>query len=121
MIFPAQKIKQEWFGDGSMRQLAPLSSSIHLGADKILIMGTGKASQYKTQSLVSDDITIDIKQKQYPSPAQISGHILNGLFIDSLYSDLERFQRTNEMADRFNSNNKNIDFPIKNRFIYYKS
>jgi len=31
-IFPATMINREYFGDGSMRQIAPVSSALHLGA-----------------------------------------------------------------------------------------
>ena len=34
-VFPAVKINREYFGDGSMRQLAPVSPAIHLGADRM--------------------------------------------------------------------------------------
>ena len=35
-VFPAVRINREYFGDGSMRQTAPISPVIHLGADRIL-------------------------------------------------------------------------------------
>lgn len=102
MIFPAKKIKGEWFGDGSMRQLAPLSTSIRLGATKILIIGTGRANQYEEQSLQSEMMSLNFVDKDYPSLAQIGGHILNSLFLDNLYADIERFKRTNELIENFN-------------------
>ena len=43
-IFPAQKVHREYFGDGSMRQIAPVSPALHLGADRVLIVGTGRQS-----------------------------------------------------------------------------
>lgn len=118
MIFPSQKIKNEWFGDGSMRQLAPLSTPIHLGAEKIFIIGTGKNAQFNARSLVHNKIQLNIQDKPYPSLAQIGGHILNGLFVDSLYSDIERFKRTNELIDRWgiskDSNIRKIDLFMLN-------
>jgi len=41
-IFPAVKLNREYFGDGSMRQIAPVSPALHLGADRVLIVGTGR-------------------------------------------------------------------------------
>lgn len=111
MIFPAQKIKSEWFGDGSMRQQAPLSPAIHLGADRILVIGTGKNAQFNARSLVNSEITLPMNDKPYPSLAQIGGHILNGLFVDNLFSDIDRLNRTNEMLKRLN---KSDDMPIRN-------
>lgn len=120
IIFPAQKIKSEWFGDGSMRQVAPLSPSIHLGADKILIIGSGKNTQYNNHSLLSNSISLEIKEKPYPTIAQIGGHVLNGLFLDNLYADISRLERTNDILKIINnnininnSNTNNIKLKIK--------
>lgn len=118
MIFPAHKIKNEWFGDGSMRQHAPLSAPIHLGADRIFVIGTGINTQFLEKSLVSNSITFVPKTRPYPSLAQIGGHILNGLFVDSLFSDIDRLKRTNEMIKLLpqdnNFNLRPIDLMIIN-------
>lgn len=84
-IFPAVKLHREYFGDGSMRQVAPVSPALHLGADRVLIVGTGRqsADQARTRSNV------------YPSLAQIAGHALNSIFLDSLMVDIERLERIN--------------------------
>ena len=84
-IFPAVKVHREYFGDGSMRQIAPVSPALHLGADRVLIVGTGRQStdQARTRSSV------------YPSLAQIAGHALNSIFLDSLMVDIERMERIN--------------------------
>ena len=44
MLFPAVKLDQEYYGDGALRQLAPISPALHLGADKILVIGSGMQS-----------------------------------------------------------------------------
>ncbi len=86
-IFPAVKLNREFFGDGSMRQMAPISPALHLGADKVLIIGVRKpvTSEPKRTSTSS-----------YPPFAQIAGHALNSIFVDSLDVDLERLLRINE-------------------------
>jgi NTE family protein len=84
-VFPAVKLHREYFGDGSMRQLAPISPAIHLGAQKILIIGAGRMAD-KSQRLHSD---------RYPSLAQIAGHALSSIFLDGLAVDIERMQRIN--------------------------
>ena len=118
MIFPAQKIHHEWFGDGSMRQQAPLSPAIHLNANKIFVIGTGKAAQFSHHSLLNEDISLKMSHKPYPSLAQIGGHILNGLFVDSLYADIDRLNRTNEIIRRLGKtedlNIRKIDLYIVN-------
>jgi len=83
-IFPAVKVHREYFGDGSMRQIAPISPALHLGADRVLIIGTGRqAGETRVRSSL------------YPSLAQIAGHALNSIFLDSLNVDIERLQRIN--------------------------
>lgn len=89
-VFPAVKIHREYFGDGSMRQVAPISPAVHLGADRILVIGNGR-TQGETRRVRSD---------RYPSPAQIAGHALSSIFLDSLSVDLERLQRINETWGR---------------------
>jgi NTE family protein len=84
-IFPAVKVHREYFGDGSMRQIAPVSPALHLGADRVLIVGTGR--QTAEQARAHSNI--------YPSLAQIAGHALNSIFLDSLAVDIERLQRIN--------------------------
>lgn len=89
-VFPAIKVNREYFGDGSMRQLAPISPAIHLGADRILVVGAGNLSQESTR-----DAPV-----VYPSPAQIAGHALASIFLDGLAVDLERVEHVNRMLSR---------------------
>ena len=85
-IFPAVRINREYFGDGSMRQIAPISSALHLGANRVLVIGVGQgAVEHPRRSRIGD----------YPSLAQIAGHALNSIFLDSMEVDLERLQRIN--------------------------
>jgi NTE family protein len=86
-IFPAVKFNREYFGDGSMRQIAPVSPALHLGADRVLIVGTGRQRQAGEEARVRSNV--------YPSLAQIAGHALNSIFLDSLSVDIERLERIN--------------------------
>ncbi len=88
-IFPATLINREYFGDGSMRQIAPISSALHLGATRILVIGV-TASGNGGQTARTD-------MSDYPTLAQIAGHALNSIFLDSMEVDLERVQRINEL------------------------
>ncbi|MBI3524042.1 MAG: patatin-like phospholipase family protein [Betaproteobacteria bacterium] len=85
-IFPAVKLHREYFGDGSMRQVAPVSPAIHLGADRILVVGAGRMTTPESYREQGDS---------YPSLAQIAGHALSSIFLDSLSVDIERMQRIN--------------------------
>lgn len=86
-IFPAVHINREYFGDGSMRQIAPVSPALHLGADRVLVVSVGRQQ---------NATTMDRPQSEgYPTLAQIAGHAMNSIFLDSLEADLERLQRIN--------------------------
>ncbi|RYG10954.1 MAG: patatin, partial [Burkholderiales bacterium] len=45
-LFPATPLwvdgRREFFGDGSMRQVTPLSPALHLGAHRVLVVGVGQ-------------------------------------------------------------------------------
>mgnify|MGYP006172512941 CR=1 FL=1 len=84
-LFPAVKVHREYFGDGSMRQIAPVSPALHLGADRVLVVGTGRQSAQQARE----------RSNLYPSLAQIAGHALNSIFLDSLMVDIERLERIN--------------------------
>ena len=86
-IFPAVHIHREYFGDGSVRQIAPISSALHLGADKVLLMGAWHADDEEGRRNRMDT---------YPTLAQIAGHALDSIFLDGLEVDLERLQRINK-------------------------
>ena len=92
-VFPAQAMliggQTEWCGDGSMRQLAPLSPAIHLGATRIVVIGTG----------YNDDTHPEKRHINpgYPTLAQIGGHTLSNIFLDSVSMDVERLQRINSL------------------------
>lgn len=92
-IFPAVHLNREYFGDGSMRQLAPISPAIHLGAEKILIISVGQASHLTQRS----------SSRVYPTLAQIAGHALSSIFLDSLAVDVERMERINRTLSKIPS------------------
>jgi NTE family protein len=85
-VFPAARIHREFFGDGSMRQLAPISPAIHLGAERVLIIGASRKNEHQDRRSVDS----------HPSLAQIAGHALSSIFLDSLAVDIERMQRINQ-------------------------
>ena len=92
-IFPATALKinghTEYFGDGSMRQSAPISPAIHLGADRVLVIGAGRMHE-------PQDPPPQSEQNSYPSLAQIAGHALSNIFLDALSVDVERMRRINQ-------------------------
>lgn len=85
LIFPAVDVAGEYYGDGALRQLAPISPALHLGASRVLVIGAGTGVGSAAKSPVMS----------YPSLAQIIGHIMSSSFVDSLEMDLERMHRIN--------------------------
>ncbi|HEX2139680.1 MAG TPA: patatin-like phospholipase family protein [Woeseiaceae bacterium] len=91
MIFPPVMIGDEYFGDGAMRQATPLSPAIHLGADRILVIGV--------RNEMADTLPDPGVSRGFPSFAQIAGYMLDTLFMDGLYTDIERMTRINQLID----------------------
>lgn len=89
-VFPAREVerdgRREWFGDGSMRQTAPISPAIHLGAQRVLVIGAGRMLEPQDRSFVNSG---------YPTLAQIAGHAMSSIFLDALSVDVERMERIN--------------------------
>ncbi|MDD5057888.1 MAG: patatin-like phospholipase family protein [Sideroxydans sp.] len=86
-IFPAVHVNREFFCDGSMRQIAPISSALHLGAERVMVVGVGHGD-------LAEDAKRD-KISHYPTLAEIAGHALDSIFTDGLEVDLERLKRNN--------------------------
>ena len=89
-VFPATALQvagvHGWFGDGSMRNTAPLSPAVHLGAQRLLIIGAGRMQEPPGRVVQSHD---------YPNLAQIAGHAMASIFLDALAVDIERMKRIN--------------------------
>ena len=89
-VFPAVALNIddhiEYCGDGSMRQAAPISPAVHLGGERILVVGAGRMHEPPSERAGSSE---------YPNLAQIAGHALSSIFLDALAVDVERLQRIN--------------------------
>lgn len=92
-VFPATPLTinghTEYFGDGSMRQSAPVAAAIHLGAERIMVVGAGRMHEPKNEAHLHTNTA-------YPSIAQIAGHALSNIFLDALAVDVERVRRINQ-------------------------
>lgn len=89
-IFPAVRINREYFGDGALRQLAPMSPALHLGADSLFVVGvSGNRTAQKANRRVP--------HRHSPSMGQIVGHLFNSAFVDAMESDLEHLERMNQL------------------------
>lgn len=84
-VFPAQRIGDEYYGDGSLRLTAPLSPAVHAGADRILVIGVRDEPPHQPPA----------GNGAYPSLGLIGGYMLDVIFMDNLDTDIERSQRIN--------------------------
>jgi len=89
LLFPAVKVENTWYGDGGIRQAAPLSPALHLGAQRILAINT----RYQKSMREADIPAVP----GYPPPAQVLGIMLNAVFLDVLDQDVKQLERTNRL------------------------
>ncbi|HJS21734.1 MAG TPA: patatin-like phospholipase family protein [Steroidobacteraceae bacterium] len=88
-LFPAVHLQGEYFGDGAMRQANPLSPAIHLGADRVLVIGVRQRGLQGAFGHLPGGIA--------PTAGQIFGYMLDTLFMDQIYADLEQLERLNHL------------------------
>lgn len=88
-LFPAVHLQGEYFGDGAMRQANPLSPAIHLGADRVLVIGVRQRGLHGAFGHLPGGIA--------PTAGQIFGYMLDTLFMDQIYADLEQLERLNHL------------------------
>jgi NTE family protein len=95
IFFPPVQVGRSWFGDGGVRLTAPMSPALHLGADRVLVIGirhprTAEETVELNEAAQRDDLPL----------SQILGVLMNAVFLDSLEPDIERVERVTEMLDR---------------------
>ena len=94
LIFEPVKINREYFGDGAVRQTAPISPALHLGATRVLVVGVSS----NPVGDEADTASVPRPAGTMPSLAQISGHMLNSTFIDNVENDIELLERLNQLG-----------------------
>jgi len=87
-ILPAARIGDSYYGDGALRQVSPISSAIHLGAQRVMVVGVSGNPNFAP---------IESHESHSPSIARIMGHVFNSAFIDALENDMEHLVRINEL------------------------
>jgi NTE family protein len=88
-IFPAARIGNDFYMDGSVRQITPLSPALHLGARRLVVIAVGQFFGQRAEMAPVPP--------QYPSFAQVAGHALSSIFLDNLGADLERLTQMNRL------------------------
>ncbi|MFI4866706.1 MAG: patatin-like phospholipase family protein [Steroidobacterales bacterium] len=91
-LFAPVQLGDEFFGDGAQRQLWPLSPAIHMGADRLLVIGVraehGAGVNARPRTVA-----------QAPTPGQLFGYMLDTLFMDQIYANVEHMQRLNSVVE----------------------
>lgn len=104
LLFMPVKIGDDYYGDGFLRNMAPISPTVRLGAEKILILGVRFPGMKITSGLV-------------PTTGRVLGSLLNAALLDGMDTDLERMDRFNEIYDEhLNQTANNALRPI--RYLY---
>jgi NTE family protein len=92
ILFPAVRIGAGYYGDGSVRQTAPLAPAIHLGAQAILVVTQRGAPELGGSA--------PPPRREYPTLAEVIGLLLHAIFLDALEADAERLERVNRLLAR---------------------
>ncbi|HXJ37587.1 MAG TPA: patatin-like phospholipase family protein [Candidatus Eisenbacteria bacterium] len=85
IFFPSVAIDGRHYGDGSIRNTAPLSPAINLGAQRIIAIGV---SGPPPPSLAPGPVEV-------PTVAQIAGVLLDAVMLDAIEVDVEHSERVN--------------------------
>jgi NTE family protein len=108
IVFPAVRLGRHWFGDGGIRQSAPLAPALHLGATRMLAISTHYAKTFSE----ADEPQI----AGYPPPAQILGQLMDAIFLDVMDEDTLRLQRSNEflrdLPEELRRGYRPVDFTV---------
>ncbi|WP_075187373.1 patatin-like phospholipase family protein [Teredinibacter haidensis] len=94
-VFPTVPLDREYFGDGAMRQIAPISPALHLGADRVFVIGV--SGNRNPAHWGEGGHKYKPRPKHSPSMAQIVGQMFNSAFIDALEGDIEQLERVNQL------------------------
>jgi NTE family protein len=86
VFFPPWPIGERHFGDGCLRNTAPLSPARKIGGRKILVIGVRKI---KSENLDSSTL---IK----PTLGRVLSVVINAIFVDAIEVDIERVKVINE-------------------------
>ncbi|HZF24724.1 MAG TPA: patatin-like phospholipase family protein [Steroidobacteraceae bacterium] len=89
-LFPAVRLNHEYYGDGAMRQTNPLSPAINLGAERLLVIGVRQSGLRSAFG--------NMKAGAAPTAGQIFGYMLDTLFMDQIYADIEQLERLNDLV-----------------------
>lgn len=86
IFFPPWRIGNRYFGDGCLRNTAPLSPARRVGASKVIVLGVRKMREQR----LTDDSIIQ------PTLGRVLSVVINAIFLDAIEVDIERVRIINE-------------------------
>jgi NTE family protein len=102
-LFPSTQVGERHFGDGCVRNLAPLGPALYMGAEQLLVIGVRMPGE-----LTDEDLKFPLK---IPSISKVVNVILNTILLDGIETDVERLNRINEFLRRVpEQHQKNLNF-----------
>jgi NTE family protein len=93
LLFPPIGADQRFFGDGCVRNTAPCSPSIYLGAKKLMVIGVRRQGTTAYEARV-------LQNSKAPSVARVLNVLLNSVLLDGVELDIERMARVNSLIDQ---------------------
>ncbi len=101
LFFPATAIDDRYYGDGSLRNTAPLSPAIHLGAQNLVVIGV-RSWRQKVEHRTQDAKEI------HPTLGRILSILIDAIFMDAIETDMERLERINKSVKLFSAVKEHI-------------
>ncbi|MCA9601141.1 MAG: patatin-like phospholipase family protein [Polyangiales bacterium] len=89
IIFPPVRIRSDLYCDGGLRLNTPMAPAVHMGVDRLLIVGVSHAAP--TPPVLAPG--------RFPGAPFLLGKILNAFLIDHVNSDLEELERVNRLLE----------------------
>jgi NTE family protein len=92
VLFPAVRVEGTYYADGGLRMNTPLSPAVHLGADRILVVGLRSAVPTGETAALAEG-----RVDGYGNPVFLYGKVLNTLLLDHLDTDLGQLRLINSI------------------------
>ncbi len=91
LVFPMVEINGELHCDGGLRANTPTAPTIHLGADRLFIVGLSAEKRDKLIPTLTAD--------RAPGASFLFGKVLDAFFLDHLDEDIREIERINEYME----------------------
>jgi len=92
VLFPPVRIRADLYCDGGLRLNTPMAPAVHLGADRILVIGVSTPSH-------SPGRVPAVAPGRFPGAPFLLGKVLNAFLLDHVHSDIEELERVNRLLE----------------------